>query len=141
MEKENKRDAFIRKLVLDQDHEKAPEGFAGRVMEKLRPAGETTHEPLLGPAAWSAIILGAAALVVTMFFINIPFINNFFSSTGIQNISFNIFNSQFYTSFFKLFRELHIDATAIVILVSAVSLVIIERIISRRRSPQQLMIL
>ena len=141
MEKENKRDEFIRKMVQRQDHEKAPEGFADRVMGKLRPGMETETVPILSPIAWTGIILGAAALIVTMFFVNIPFINNFFSSTGIQNVSFNIFTSQFYASFVQFFKELHINSTVIVIFISATSPVIVERIISRFRSPQQSLML
>jgi hypothetical protein len=141
MEKEQQRDEFIRKLVSQQPLYKAPEGFTGNVMEKINPAVEPVREHILSPLAWGGIFLGVAALVITMIVVDIPFINNFFSSTGIQEISIDIFNGKFYESFIRFFKGLNINAIGIAIVVGFISLVVLERLISRRRAAQGLILL
>jgi len=141
MEKDLKRDEFIRKLVSQQRPDKAPEGFTGKVMDKLIPAIEPVREHILSPLAWGAIFLGIAALIITMIFVDIPFISNFFSSTGIQKISLDIFSGKFYESFIRFFKELNVNAIGIAIVIGFISLIILERIISRRRTMQGFILL
>ena len=141
METEERKDRFIRDLIRQQPQEKAPEGFTDTVMGKIRAAGESEHEPILSPMTWFAIFLGAAAVVATMLFLDIPVINDIFSSSGIQKLSFNIFSKPFYESFVSIFKGIHIDHTALVIIGAVLSLFIIERVLAARRSSQGLMIL
>ena len=141
MDREEKRDSFLRDLIRQQPVEKAPEGFASRVMERLQPSGETVHEPLFSPMTWFAIFLGAAALVATVLFLDIPLISEVFSSSGIQKLSFNIFSNTLYQSFLSIFEGIRINATALIILAAVVSLVVIERVLAAKRSSQEMMIL
>ena len=141
MEKDQHKDEFIRKLIAQQPPVKAPGGFTDRVMGKLQPEAGERHEPILSPLAWGAIIAGIAALIITLFVIDIPFISNFFSSTGIQQLSFNIFNTGFYDSFVRFFKELNVNAIGIIIVIAFISLIVVERIISRKRAAQKLIML
>lgn len=141
MEREQQRDEFIRKLVSQQIPDKAPEGFTGRVMEKISPSEEHAREHILSPLAWGGIFLGIAAAIVTMIFVDIPFINNFFSTTGFQKISMDIFSAGFYDSFVRFFKELNINAIGIAIVIGFISLIAIERIVSRRRAQQRMLLL
>lgn len=141
MERDQHRDEFIRKLVNQQVPDKAPEDFTGKVMEKINPALKPEREHILSPLAWGGIFMGIAAAIITMIFVDIPFINNFFSTTGFQKISMDIFNLGFYNSFVKFFKELNINAIGIAIVVGFLSLIIIERIISRRRAQQKIILL
>lgn len=136
---DNRQDEFLRKLVGRQGPEKAPEGFAEGVMDRIRSAGATVSEPILSPMAWLGIFLGAAALVATALFLDIPLINDVFSSTGIQKLSLNIFTNTLYQSFLSLFDGIKINATALIILAAVVSLVVIERVLATRRSSQEMM--
>jgi len=56
-------------------------------------------------------------------------------------ISLDIFNNQFYDSFLLAFKGIPFNATAAIILIAVLSLVIIERLISRKRSAQGLVML
>ena len=141
MEREQQRDEFIRKLVNRQAPEKAPEGFTGKVMERLQPETMPSHEHVLSPVAWIGIFAGAAALIIIMFVVRIPFLSDFFSSTGIQKLSLDFFSGSFYESFIRFFKEMNINAIGIAIIIGFISLVAIERIISRRKSEQRLILL
>ena len=141
MEKDLKRDEFIRKLVSQQAPEKAPEGFSERVMERLQPETVQPHTHILSPLAWAGIFVGATALIIIMFFVDIPFLPDFFSSTGMQKLSLNVFNSSFYDSFVRFFKGMNINAIGIAIVIGFISLVALERIISRKRSAHRLILL
>jgi ABC-type spermidine/putrescine transport system permease subunit II len=141
MENEKLRDEFIRKLMSRQPVDKAPEGFTARVMEKLQPETVPSHEHILSPLAWGAIFTGIAAVIITMILVDIPFITNFFSTTGIQQISLDIFNGKFYESFIRFFKEFNINAIGIAIVIGFISLVVLERIIAKKRQTQQMLLL
>ena len=141
MENNINRDEFIRKLVGQQPVEHAPDDFTARVMEKLQPETMPSHEHILSPLAWGAIFTGIAAVIITMIFVDIPFITNFFSTTGIQQLSLDIFNGRFYESFIRFFKSLNINAIGITIVVGFISLVVIERVISRKKEAQGMMLL
>jgi len=136
MQREQKKDDFLRSLIRQQEPVQAPEGFADKVMARVQPSGETTHEPLFSPVIWFVIFLGAAALVATMIFVDIPFVSRLFSSSGIQKLSFDIFTNKFYDSFILFFKELNINVIAVVIGLATVALVVVERIVVARRSSQ-----
>ncbi len=141
MERDQQRDDFIRNLVRQQVPDQAPEGFTGRVMEKIQPETVPAHEPILSPATWAGIFIGIAALIVVMFVVDIPFISNFFSSTGIQRISLGVFSGNFYDSFIQFFKDLNVTAIGIAIVIGFIALVLLERIISRKKEAQGLVLL
>ena len=141
MENNINRDEFIRKLVSQQIPDKAPDGFTGRVMEKINPSLGPAREHILSPIAWGGIFIGIDAAIITMIFVDIPFISNFFSTTGFQKISMDIFSTGFYNSFIKFFKELNINAIGIAIVIGFITLIAIERIITRRRTQQGLVLL
>jgi hypothetical protein len=141
MEREQHRDEFIRKIVGRQTPDKAPEGFTVKVMDKLQPDSAPVHEHILSPTAWIGIFAGIAALIITMFFVDLPFLSNFFSSTGIQKLSLDVFNGNFYESFIRFFKEMNINAIGIAIAIGFISLVFLERIISRRKAQHGLILL
>jgi hypothetical protein len=141
MEKEKHNDEFIRELVRRQEPERAPSGFTEAVMGKLQPATEPKHERIFSTGTWIAIFLGAAALVTTFIFIDMPFIDKLFSSNGIQKLSMDIFTNQFYTLFGSIFTFMKQNLIGFIIFLAFLSLVIVERIISRRRPVQAMMII
>jgi hypothetical protein len=138
---EEKKDEFIRKLLGQQPSVKAPDGFTEKVMQKIQVEGETSHEHIFSPVIWFVIFLGAAAVVVTMLFLDIPLINNIFSSSGIQQISFNVFSDRFYEGFLSIFQGIQINSTVIIILIAFVSLIVVERLLARRRASQGLILI
>jgi hypothetical protein len=141
MKTEEKKDDFIRKLIRQQPPEKAPDGFTGKVMEKIQTDGAPEHEPIFSPMVWFAIFAGAAAIVTTMILLDIPLLKNIFSSSGIQKLSFNIFTSQFLESFQSLFQSIDINLNILIIILAGISLVVVERVLAARKSSQKMMLL
>jgi hypothetical protein len=141
MEKEKHNDEFIRELVRRQEPERASSGFTEAVMGKVQATIEPKPERIFSTGTWIAIFLGAAALVVTFIFIDMPFIDNLFSSDGIQKVSMNLFTNSFYDVFGSFFVFMKQNLIGFMIFLAFLSLVIVERIISRRRSVQAFLII
>jgi len=141
MEKERNNDAFLRKLVSSQETERAPAGFTEAVMGKVQLAAEPKPERVLSTGLWIAILLGAAAVVASFIFVDMPFLDRIFSTSGMQKASFNLFTNQFSSLFVSLFAFLKHNLTGFMILLAFLSLVVVERMISRRRSVPSLMII
>jgi len=141
MEKQDKRDAFIRKLVRQKGLEKAPDNFTDRVMGRIKSNPVIDDTPLLSTGTWIAIILGVAAMIVVIFSVDIPYIDQIFSTTGIQKVSMNIFSEGFFTSMATFIKGLHISSTTIVIIAAAAGLVVLERLFHRRFSETRLLMI
>jgi hypothetical protein len=141
MEKQDKRDEFIRKLIRQKGLEKAPDNFTDKVMGRIKSNPVIDDTPLLSTGTWIAIILGVAAMIVVIFAVDIPYIDQMFSTTGIQKVSMNIFSEGFFTSFSTFIKGLHISSTTIVIIAAAAGLVGLERLFHRRFSATRLLII
>jgi len=141
MEKQDKRDAFIRKLVRQKGLEKVPENFTDKVMGRIKSNPVIDDTPLLSTGTWIAIILGVAAMIVLIFAVDIPYIDQIFSTSGIQKVSMNIFSEGFFTSIASFIKGLHISSTTIVIIAAAAGLVVLERLFHRKFSETRLLII
>jgi len=140
MEKNKNNEAFLRDLLRREETERAPAGFTEAVMGRVQ-AAETRHEGVLSTGTWIAILLGAAALVTTFIFIDMPFIDKLFSSSGIQRLSMNLFSNQFNTLFGSIFAFMKQNLIGFIIFLAFISLVIVERFISKKRSIPSLLII
>jgi len=141
MENQDKRDAFIRKLIRQKGLEKAPDNFTDKVMARIKSNSVIDDTPLLSTGTWIAIILGAAAMIVVIFAVDIPYIDQIFSTSRIQKVSMNIFSDGFFTSMATFIKGLHISSTTIVIIAAAAGLVILERLFHRRFSETRLLMI
>lgn len=141
MEIQEKRDAFIRKLVRQKGLEKAPDNFTDNVMARIKSNPVIDDTPLLSKGTWIAIILGAAAMIVLIFTVDIPYFDQIFSTSRIQKISMNIFSDGFFTSMVTFIKGFHISSTTIVIIAAAAGLVILERLFHKRFSETRLLII
>lgn len=141
MENQHKTDEFIRKLVREKGLEKAPDSFTDKVMGLIKTSPAIDDTPLLSTGTWIAIILGVAAIIVTIFTVDIPYVNQIFSSTGIQQVSMNIFTQGFFHSLSAFFKGLHVSSISVVIIAAAAGLVLLERLLHRRFSETRMLMI
>ena len=141
MKTQDNQDEFISKLVQANGIEKAPERFTEKVMEKVRATPSIDDSPLFSKGTWIAIIFGAAALIIFIFTVDMPFIDRIFSSTGVQEISMNIFSKGFFGMMSAFFKGLNISSTSAVIVIAAAGLVALERLLRRRFSETGMLVI
>ena len=141
MENQDKRDEFIRKLVRQKGMEKAPGNFTDKVMGRIKADPVIDDTPLLSTGTWIAIILGVAAMIVVIFTVDIPYIDQIFSSAGIQKLSMNIFSEGFFNSISIFIKGLNISSVTVVIVATAAGLVLLERLLRRRFSETRLLMI
>ncbi len=141
MENQHIHDDFIRKIVTGKGPERAPDGFTDRLMAKIAANPALDDSPLLSKGTWIALILAAAALIVFILFIDIPFFNEFFSTTRIQSVSMNFFSGEFLTSMSAFFKGLNISGITVAIVLAAAGLVVLERLLQRKFYSAKLLML
>jgi hypothetical protein len=132
MEEKDIRDGFIRKIVTAHGAETAPEGFTGRIMERIGKESPATDTPLLSPTTWIALILAAAALITVVLTIDIPFFNDLLSPERIRSFPASLVNGGVMASFVDYFRGLNLSGTTAGIILAAIGLVVLERILHRK---------
>jgi hypothetical protein len=132
MENQHKSDDFIRKLVRTKGPEKAPDNFTEKVMSRIKINPVIDDTPLLTTGTWIAIILGVAAMIVVIFTVDMPFLDQIFSASDIQKVSMSIFSTGFFNSIATFIKGLHLSSTTLVILAAAAGLVVLERLLNKR---------
>jgi hypothetical protein len=108
-------------------------------MEQIRATPAIDDSPLFSKGTWIAIILGMAALIIFIFSVDIPYIDQVFSSTGIQKMSMDIFSKGFFGMMTAFFKSLHISSISVMIVAAAVGLVLLERLLRRRFSETRML--
>lgn len=134
MNTQDKQDEFIRKLIARKGPDKAPDNFTEKVMAKINTQPAIDDSPMLSKGAWIAVILGMAAVIVFIFTVNIPFVNEIFSSTGIQKVSMNIFTKGFFDTMSAFFKGMNLTSITWMIIAAALGLVVLDRLLRRRFS-------
>ena len=141
MKPQEKQDAFIRKLISQKGSEKAPDQFTDRVMSRIKAMPSIDNSPLLSKGAWISIILGMAAVIVFIFMVDIPYIDQIFSSTGIQKVSMNIFSRGFFDTMLSFFKGLNLSSITWMIIAAAIGLVVIDRLLRKRFTETRFLVL
>jgi len=135
MKTQDKQDEFIRNLIRANGIEKAPEHFTEKVMGRIQASPATDDSPLLSRGTWIAIISGMAAMIIFIFAVDIPYIDQLFSATRVQSVSMNFFSGNLLDSMSTFFKGLNISSITIVIVAAAAGLVLLERLL-RKRFPE-----
>jgi hypothetical protein len=135
MKTQDKQDEFIRNLIRANGIEKAPEHFTEKVMGRIQASPATDDSPLLSKGTWIAIISGMAAMVIFIFAVDIPYLDQLFSASRVQSVSMNFFSGNLLDSMAAFFKGLNISSITIVIVAAAAGLVLLERLL-RKRFPE-----
>ncbi len=124
-------DSFLAQIMSELPHEKAPEGFTGRVMQQIVPAAEPVYTPeYRRQMFWGYVALVAAMLfVVLMVVLQIPFIKTEFAAVA-ERIQ-NLLNApvDLLEGINKMVHYLKASTTVIVISLATGLLLLFERLI------------
>jgi hypothetical protein len=82
-----------------------------------------------------------AAVIVFIFMVDIPYIDQIFSSTGIQKVSMNIFSRGFFDTMLSFFKGLNLSSITWMIIAAAIGLVVIDRLLRKRFTETRFLVL
>jgi hypothetical protein len=135
------REDFIREIMGRKGLEHAPEGFTDRVMDRLQAESSKKPAPILSLGAWIGIISAIAAFIIIMLVIDIPFIDNAMSATGIHRLSMNIFSEGFLSGISTVFENFRLGNLFFVIILAAVLLYFVDRLLRKRITTTNLLVI
>ncbi|MFO7614460.1 MAG: hypothetical protein R6W71_07460 [Bacteroidales bacterium] len=142
MENQNNNHDFIRELAGNSGLEQAPDRFTENVMARLTVTPSLAEDiPLLSRGTWIAIFLSVAALIVVIFTVEMPFIDRMFSTVRIQQISMSIITEDFLNSMTTFFQGLNFSGITVAIILAAAGLVVMERLLKRRFSQTNILMI
>ncbi len=137
----NNQDKFLRDLIRKKDPESLSSDFTSRVMDRIKMEHSAADEPLLKPWIWISLAAAFVILVLVIFTVDIPFVNSFFSATGMEKISLNIFSTQFFSSFGAFFKSFHFTNISIAIVIAGGMLLLIDRLLRHRQPSSKLLMI
>lgn len=132
-------DVFFKRLFNEDAIEKAPDGFADRVMQAI---GLEEAEAVQSRWSWSgwwlwgSIFLGVAALVTIVFFVDFSFMGSIFSGVELDGSRIANFVQYIGSGIVNAFQDFSISSTSIVIFMALGMLILAERMIRRRPKTQ-----
>lgn len=132
MENPNSNESFIRNLVGKKGLETPGKDFTDKVMAKIQAQHLTDETPLFSKGTWIAIFLAAAAVIVSIFTIDLAFMDRIFSSARIQKVSMDVFSDGFLQTMSSFIEDLDVSGISVAILLASTGLIILERVIRRR---------
>jgi len=142
MENQNNNHDFIRELAGKSGLEQAPDRFTENVMARLTVTPSLAEDtPLLSRGTWIAIFLSVAALIVVIFTVDMPFIDRMFTTGRIQQISMSIITEDFLNSMTAFFQGLNFSGITVAIILAAAGLVVMERLLKRRFSQTNILVI
>jgi hypothetical protein len=134
-DKHEHNDELFRELFRQSDLEKAPEGFASRVMDAI-----TSEEQVVNASPWSfsvsllwgSLIFGFVCLVTAIFLIDFSFMGSIFEGVDIDGSRISQFISILGSGFVELFEGFHYSSLSIIIIIAIVALFLADRLFRRR---------
>lgn len=134
-DKHEHNDELFRELFRQSGLEKAPEGFASKVMDAI-----TTEEQAINANPWSfsgfllwgSLIFGFVCLVVAVFLIDFSFMGSIFEGVDMDGSRISQFISILGSSFVELFAGFHYSSLSIIIIIAIVALFLADRLFRRR---------
>jgi len=129
----NIQDNFIKKIIKETGFEKPSSSFTDNVMSKVDLTEDLDNSPLVSPLAWFGIITGIIILIVTLFTVEIPFINDLFSGWDINNIQFkSIFNGQLFIAFKQIFAGIELSKITLIVILAIPALLVLDKMLRHR---------
>jgi len=142
-DKHEHNDEFFRELFHQSGLEKAPEGFASKVMDAITAEKQVVKASpwsFSGFLLWGSLIFGFVCLVFTIFFIDFSFMGSIFEGADIDGSRIIQFISVLGSGFVQLFQEFHYSSLSIIIVIAILALFLADRLF-RRRSTIEISIL
>ena len=129
----HKEDELIRKMVRLRGIDKPSPGFADKVMNAVNQKHEDIFDRLLEPRVWIYFAAGIAAITALVLWVDIPVITDIFSPTGFRNLGSLRSYANIITSLGDIISGIKFNTTTLIILGTAASLLVFDRIIRWRQ--------
>jgi len=126
---------FFKELIKHGDIEKAPEGFADRVMIALegeKAAVKSTWWQQSNILMWGSIAAGVLALVVMTFMIDFSFMNSIFAGFELDGTRVTQFIQYLVAGFTGIFEKINISSVTVYIVIALGALFIADRFLRRK---------
>ncbi len=136
MNEKNKRD-LIGELFRKHETEKAPEGFADKVMQAIAEENVSESRPAWNSVAyliWGAIFIGLASLAVAVFLLDFSFMSSIFEGIESDTGFFRDFVLQAGSSLGNWFTSISLSALSVMILLALGALFLLDHLL--RKSPK-----
>ena len=129
------KDDFFRDIFALDKIEKAPQGFADRVMNIIDAEGAVVGEERWswsGWWLWASIFLASATLVVMVFFVDFSFMGNIFEGLELDGSRLSNFFSNLGNGLITAFEGFSVSSITITIVIAIGALFLIERLLRRK---------
>ena len=134
-DKHEHNDELFRELFRQSGLEKAPEGFASRVMDAITAEEQAVNASpwsFSGSLLWGSLIFGFVCLVTAIFLIDFSFMGSIFEGVDIDGFRISQFISILGSGFVELFEGFHYSSLSIIIVIAIVALFLADRLFRRR---------
>lgn len=134
---ENNNDRFFNGLFKQERLEKAPDGFADRVMSAIEAETDLIADKgrifsLNNWWMWASIALALGGLVTVIFFVDFSFMGSLFSGVELDGSRIGNFIQYLGTGIVSAFEGFTVSSTSVIIIISIVALVLADRFLRRK---------
>lgn len=133
------KDDLIKGMFREHGVESPSSGFTGNVMEQITKSEEIISDRLLSPFQWVLISAGLAAAIFTIIFLDIPFLDTFFSYEKLSEIQFSGIGERFSSLLESVSGGLSLTPITIMIIAAILLLLGIERLLRYRQNQAQML--
>lgn len=132
---EKKNEDLFKDLFKTQDLEKAPEGFADKVMFAIEAEAAPIKESgwsYSGWYLWASLLAGVVGLVFIVFFVDFSFMESIFSGIELDGTRVSAFVSSMGNGFQKIYDSFSVSSLSITIIGAIIALFFIDRVFRRK---------
>jgi len=132
-------DVFFKRLFNDKGIEKAPGGFADRVMQSIgveEKAAASERWSWSGWWLWGSILLALAALVTVVFFVDFSFMGNIFTGLTFDETMLSRVSEEIGRELLGIQEGFTISPITVTIVLAIVALVVADRVLRRKPKTQ-----
>ena len=133
------KDNLIKKMFRDHGLESPSPGFTDNVMKQITKSEELVSDRLLSPLQWVLISSGVAAAIITVIFLDFPFLENIFSIERLSQIQFSGIGERLNSLAESFSGNMGFTSITIVIVAAILMLLGIDRILRYRQNQAQLL--
>ena len=135
LDKNGHTDKYIKELFRQSETEKAPKGFADKVMVAIEAElqTETTESwSLKGWWLWGSLIFALIGLIVTVFYVDFSFMGNIFNGFAIDENILNGISQEIGREILGVSEGFQISSVTIAIIAAIGALFVVDRFLRKK---------
>lgn len=135
VKKDGHKDEFLRELLKHEGIQKAPAGFADKVMTAIEAEESPVSEGLWswsGWWLWASIVFAFICLVIVVFWVDFSFMGSIFEGIELDGSRMSQFFSDMGNGIVALFEGFSVSSLSITIVAAIGALIIIDRLLRKK---------